>query len=93
MDTYTINFVQQDAMQVYCTNSCTGRCYIAESQKNEEIQVMQNDTCYRVFSISHNFAADRKQIKIVNREKCMIAGFVTRRKFFIGFLSQRFEKK
>ena len=77
MDTYTINFVQQDVMQVYCTNSCTGRCYIAESQKNEEIQVMQNDTCYRVFSISHNFAADRKQIKIVNREKCMIAGFVT----------------
>ena len=77
MDTYTINFVKQDAMQVYCTNSCTGRCYIAESQKNSEIQVMQNDTCYRVFSISHNFAADMKQIKIVNREKCMIAGFVT----------------
>ena len=76
MDTYTINFVKQDPMQVYCTNVCTGRCYIAKTQKNSEIQVMQNGTCYRVFSISHNFAADMKQIKIVNREKCMIAGFV-----------------
>ena len=37
---------------------------------------MQESTCYKVFSISHNFAADLKQIKIVNREQCMIAGLV-----------------
>ena len=76
MGTYTVNFVRQNPMQVYCTNVCTGKCYIAETQKNSEIQVMQESTCYKVFSISHNFAADLKQIKIVNREQCMIAGLV-----------------
>ena len=37
---------------------------------------MPENTCYKVFSISHNFAADWKQIKIVNRGQCMIAGLV-----------------
>ena len=76
MGTYTVNFVRQNPMKVYCTSICTGKCYIAETQRNSEIQVMRDSTCYKVFSISHNFAADLKQIKIVNHEQCMIAGLV-----------------
>ena len=38
---------------------------------------MQEGTCYKIFSISHNFASDWKQIRIVNRGQCMIAGLVT----------------
>ena len=63
-------------MQVYCKDACTGKCYIAETQKNSAVQIMQEGTCYKVFSISHNFASDWKQIKIVNRGQCMIAGLV-----------------
>ena len=63
-------------MKVYCANICTGTCYIAETQRNSAIQVMRDSTCYKVFSISHNLAADLKQIKIVNHEQCMIAGLV-----------------
>ena len=76
MGTYTVNFIKQNQMQVYCTNICTGTCYIAETQKNSEIQFMPENTCYKVFSISHSFSADWKQVRIVDREHCMIAGLV-----------------
>ena len=78
MTTYTINFVTQDPMQVYCEDACTGKCYIAETQysNNSAVEIMQKGTCYNIFSISHNFASDLKQIKIVNKGQCMIAGLV-----------------
>ena len=77
MGTYTVNFIRQSQMQVYCTNACTGTCYIAETQKNSKIQFLPETTCYKVFSISQSFSADWKQVKIVDREHCMIAGLVT----------------
>ena len=80
MDNYTISFVTQDPMQVYCKDACTGKCYIAETQDNNNsaVKIMQEGTCYKIFSISHNFASDWKQIRIVNRGQCMIAGNIPR---------------
>ena len=65
-------------MLVYCKDACTGKCYIAETQVNNSsaVEIMQEGTCYKIFSISHNFASDWKQIKMVNRGQCMIAGII-----------------
>ena len=78
MASYTISFVAQDHMDVYCENICTGKCYNAatSSTDNSEVKIMQEGPCYKVFSMKHNFSSDWKQIKMISRGQCQIAGLV-----------------
>ena len=78
MGTYIIKFVNQDPMPVYCDNKCTGVCYVASTRRTDssDLEIMKKGSCYRIFSIKHNFATDLKQVKIVNQKQCMVAGIV-----------------
>ena len=78
MANYTISFVAQDHIDVYCENKCTGKCYnaITNNKDNSEIKIMQEGPCYKVFSVNHSFSSDWKQIKMINRGQCQIAGLV-----------------
>ena len=65
-------------MPVYCDNKCTGVCYVASTRRtnSSDLEIMKKGSCYRIFSIKHNFATDLKQVKIVNQKQCMVAGIV-----------------
>ena len=78
MANYTISFVAQDPINVYCKDKCTGKCYNAmtNSKNSSAIKIVQEGPCYKIFSINHNFASDWKQIKMVSRGQCQIAGLV-----------------
>ena len=78
MANYTISFVAQDHIDVYCKDKCTGKCYnaITNSKNSSAINIVQEGPCYKIFSINHNFASDWKQIKMINRGQCQIAGLV-----------------
>ena len=78
MANYNISFVAQDHMDVYCENICTGKCYnaVTSNTDNSEVKIMQEGPCYKVFSMNHNFSSDWKQIKMVSRGQCQIAGLV-----------------
>ena len=43
MANYTISFVAQDHIDVYCENKCTGKCYnaITNNKSSSEIKIMQ----------------------------------------------------
>ena len=78
MEIFTINCITQDQVEVYCQNDCTGKCYLAEahSNNNSALEIVQQRPCYKIFSINHSFATDWKEIKILRREQCMIAGII-----------------
>ena len=78
MANYTIGFVAQDHIDVYCENKCTGKCYnaITNNKDSSGIKVMQEGPCYKVFSVNHNFSSDWRQIKMINRGQCRIADLV-----------------
>ena len=76
MEIFIINCITQDQVEVYCQNDCTGKCYLAEahSSNNSALEIVPRGPCYKVFSINHSFATDWKEIKLLRREQCMIAG-------------------
>ena len=51
MANYTISFVAQDHIDVYCENICTGKCYnaVTSNKDNSEVKIMQEGPCYKVF--------------------------------------------
>ena len=69
MDTYTISFVTQDPMQVYCKDACTGKCYMAETQVNDNsaVEIMQEGTCYKIFLDSYGILGIPLETLKINR--------------------------